>query len=64
MPAATRGGTIEGVSPGLKQLLASLSRTAHVVISSCNGAKDFLKTKPSAEKTFRDRPPRVSSFAK
>jgi hypothetical protein len=27
MPAATRGATIEGVAPGLKQLLASLSQT-------------------------------------
>ncbi|MET4221029.1 hypothetical protein ACVWWG_004515 [Bradyrhizobium sp. LB7.2] len=64
MPAATRAGTIEGVAPGLKQLLASLSQTAHVVISSCSGAKDFLKTKPSAEETFRGRSSRVSSFAK
>jgi hypothetical protein len=35
-----------------------------VVISSCNGAKDFLKTMPSTEESFRDRSPRASSFAK
>jgi hypothetical protein len=35
-----------------------------VVISSCNGAKDFLKTTPSTEESFHDRSLRISSFAK
>ncbi|MGY3079767.1 hypothetical protein ACVWZZ_006175 [Bradyrhizobium sp. LM6.10] len=45
MPAATRAGTIEGVAPGLKQLLASLSQTAHVVIFVMQRRKGFSQDK-------------------
>jgi len=63
-PATTLAGTIEGAPQWLKQLLALPLRGARVMIPSRNDAKDFLETKLLAEESFRNRPPRTSSFAK
>ncbi|CUU21387.1 hypothetical protein CDS [Bradyrhizobium sp.] len=64
MPAATLAGTIEGAAQRLKQLLASLSQDVRVMIPSRNDAKDFLRTEPWTEESFRCRSPHTSSFAK
>ena len=53
MPATTLAGTIEGAAQRLKQLLASLSQDVRAMISSRNDAKDFLRTEPSTEESFR-----------
>ncbi|MFK4654660.1 hypothetical protein ABIF97_004594 [Bradyrhizobium japonicum] len=64
MPATTLAGTIEGAAQRLKQLLASLSQDVRVMIPSRNDAKDFLRTEPWTEESFRGRSPHTSSFAK
>ncbi|WP_461326588.1 hypothetical protein [Bradyrhizobium barranii] len=64
MPATMPAGTIEGAAQCLKQLLASPRRQLAVVNPSHNSAKDFLKTDPSAEESFRRQSPYISSFAK
>jgi hypothetical protein len=48
----------------LEAITCIAKETARVVNPSHNSAKDFLKTDPSAEESFRRQSPYISSFAK